>query len=308
MREISFDSDGTRCSAWYFQAEADALTGASGRPAVVMAHGFGGTKDSGLEPFARRLSTAGLDVLAFDYRGFGASEGVPRQTISIKCQLRDFHCAIEAVQALAGVDRTRIALWGASMSGGHVLNVAAARDDIAAVIALTPLTSGMAAGRASAGSRGALTVAAWTARGLASRIAVARGGSPTMMPLVARPGEAGALALDGAYESYLAIAGPTWRNEVDAAVGMELGTMRTAQSAKALRSKCLVQIADFDRFVPASAVAKTAVAARAQVHHYPCDHFDVWPGHDWFSQAAGDQVAFLTRVLTADTAPQRRRA
>jgi fermentation-respiration switch protein FrsA (DUF1100 family) len=263
-----------------------------------MAHGFGGTKDSGLAPFAKRLAAAGINVFAFDYRGFGASEGSPRQTISVKNQLRDYHCAIDAVKALPGVDQQRVGLWGASMSGGHVLNVAAARDDIAAVIAMTPLTSGVAAGRASAGSRGVLTAASWTARGLASRIAVARGGSPTMMPLVARPGEPGALALEGAYESYLAIAGPTWRNEVDAAVGIELGGMRTAQSAKALRSNCLIQIADFDRFVPASSVATTAIAARAQVHHYPCDHFDVWPGHDWFEKAVDDQVAFLTRVFS----------
>lgn len=297
MQDISFDVDGSRCSAWLFPGSSDALAGDRGRPAVVMAHGFGGTKDSGLEPFARRLAASGLDVLAFDYRGFGASEGTPRQTISIKQQLRDYHRAVDTVQALPQVDGQRIALWGASMSGGHVFNVAAARNDVAAVVAMTPLTSGIAAGRASAGSRGMGTVAAWTARGLASRVAVARGGSPTLMPLVARPGEAGALALAGAYESYLAIAGPTWRNEIDAAVGIELGAMRTSQSAKALRSRCLVQIADFDRFVPASAVAKTAVAARAQVHHYPCDHFDVWPGHDWFEKAVGDQVAFLTRVL-----------
>ena len=54
---------------------ATASTGRTGAPVVVMGHGFGGTKDSGLEPFADRLSRAGLDVLAFDYRGFGASEG-----------------------------------------------------------------------------------------------------------------------------------------------------------------------------------------------------------------------------------------
>ncbi|MDH6242782.1 fermentation-respiration switch protein FrsA (DUF1100 family) [Mycobacterium sp. OTB74] len=294
MQDISFDSDGVRCSAWLFPAESDGPD----QPVLVMAHGFGGTKDSGLAPFAKRMAAAGINVFAFDYRGFGASEGSPRQTISVKNQLRDYHCAIDAVKALPGVDKQRVGLWGASMSGGHVLNVAAARDDIAAVIAMTPLTSGVAAGRASAGSRGVLTAASWTARGLASRIAVARGGSPTMMPLVARPGEPGALALEGAYESYLAIAGPTWRNEVDAAVGIELGGMRTAQSAKALRSKCLIQIADFDRFVPASSVAKTAIAARAQVHHYPCDHFDVWPGHDWFEKAVDDQAAFLTRVFS----------
>ena len=61
---------------------ATARRRAAGRPVVVMAHGLGGTKDSGLAPFAEGLAEAGLDVLAFDYRGFGASEGEPRQTIS----------------------------------------------------------------------------------------------------------------------------------------------------------------------------------------------------------------------------------
>ena len=56
----------------------DTLAGPAGRPVVVMAHGLGGTKDSGLEPFAEGLAAAGLDVLAFDYRGFGASARASR--------------------------------------------------------------------------------------------------------------------------------------------------------------------------------------------------------------------------------------
>jgi pimeloyl-ACP methyl ester carboxylesterase len=85
---ITFISPGIACSAWHFRATSDLLAGQGGRPVVVMAHGFGGTKDSGLEPFAERIASAGADVFAFDYRGFGASEGQPRQTISIKRQVQ----------------------------------------------------------------------------------------------------------------------------------------------------------------------------------------------------------------------------
>ncbi len=42
---------------------------------------------------------------------------------------------------------------------------------------------------------------------------------------------------------------------------------------------------------------RTAALGNAEVRHYPCDHFDVWPGHDCFEQAAADQVSFLTRTL-----------
>lgn len=59
----------------------------------------------------------------------------------------------------------------------------------------------------------------------------------------------------------------------------------------------LVQIADFDRYVPAQSVVRTAAKGRAQVRHYPCDHFDVWPGHDWFDSVADHQAAFLARTL-----------
>ncbi|CRZ15379.1 alpha/beta hydrolase [Mycolicibacterium neworleansense] len=295
--ELTFYSAGERCSAWHFAAAGDGLTGPAGRAVVVMAHGFGGTKDSGLQPFAERFSAAGLDVLAFDYRGFGASDGQPRQSVSVERQMADYGAAIAAAQRLPGVDRSRVVLWGSSFSGSHVLRVAAQCADVAAVIGMTPLTSGLAASRAAVAHRDVASALRWTLAGVKSRVAVAAGRAPTLMPLAAEPGEAGALALDGAYESYRAIAGPTWRNEVDSAIGMELVQIRTGAAAKSLKCPVLIQIADFDRFVPANSVMKTAVQARAQVHHYPCDHFDVWPGHDWFDTAADDQVKFLTAHL-----------
>lgn len=295
--ELAFYSVGDRCSAWHFAAEGEGFAGPAGRPVVVMAHGFGGTKDSGLEPFAQRFSGAGLEVVAFDYRGFGASEGQPRQSVSVDRQMADYRAAIAVAQQLPGVDRSRVVLWGSSFSGSHVLRVAAQCSDVAAVIGMTPLTSGLAASRAAVAHRDVGSALRWTLAGVKSRVAVAAGRPPTLMPLAAAPGEPGALALDGAYDSYTAIAGPTWRNEVDSAIGMELVQIRTGAAAKALKSPVLIQIADFDRFVPANSVMKTAVQARAQVHHYPCDHFDVWPGHDWFDTAASDQLRFLTQSL-----------
>lgn len=65
-KDVDIDSHGTRIAAWHFSAESDALTTTSGRPCVVMGHGFGATKDAGLEPFAERFQAAGADVLVFD--------------------------------------------------------------------------------------------------------------------------------------------------------------------------------------------------------------------------------------------------
>jgi fermentation-respiration switch protein FrsA (DUF1100 family) len=294
--EVTFPSGGgaarAECHAWHFTGESDALATDAGRPVVVMAHGLAGTKDSGLQPFAEALAACGLDVLAFDYRGFGASGGEPRQTVSMVGQLEDYRAAMSAAARLPGVDPRRIVLWGVSLAGGHVLAAAAGRDDVAAVVALTPLVDGMAAGRHALAFHKPSSMLRSTVAGFRSKV-----GKPVMMPVVARPGELGALTLEGCLEDYLAIAGPTWRNEVDATVGLELGGHRPGKSAADVRAPLLVQIADFDRSAPPHASAKAAFAGRAEVRHYPCDHFDVWPGKDWYDAAVAHQVSFLTRVL-----------
>ncbi|MFY1621012.1 alpha/beta hydrolase, partial [Micromonospora sp. WMMD736] len=204
--EVGFYSAGQRCAGWHFCGVEDAFAGARGRPAVVLGHGFGGTIDAGLEQFAERFSAAGLDALAFDYRGFGTSAGQPRQHVSVHRQLQDYRAAVAAARRLPGVDPSRIALWGTSFSGGHVLRVASEGLGVAAVVAMTPLTSGVAVSRAAVAHRDVLSALRWTVVGVKSRIAVARGGAPTLMPLVAHPGEPGALALEGAYESYTSMA------------------------------------------------------------------------------------------------------
>lgn len=291
--ELTFDSHGTTCAAWHWTGAGSALETDAGRPVVVMAHGLAGTVDSGLEPFAAALAGAGMDVLAFDYRGFGASGGTRRQRVRVADQVEDYRAAVAAAQRLPGVDPSRVVLWGVSLSGGHVLQVAVGRDDVAAVVSLTPLVDGLAAARLAMGQHKPSTLLRSSISGVRSR---ATGGGLTM-PVVARPGEVGALTLEGCLEDYLSIAGPTWRNEVDADVALELGTRAPMKAAKQLRVPTLVQIADFDRSAPPQAAAKAAFKARAEVRHYPCDHFDVWPGKAWFDAASAHQVAFLTRVL-----------
>ena len=288
--EITFDSHGTTCAARHWTGIGSALETDAGRPVVVMAHGLAGTVDSGLVPFAESLAEAGMDVVAFDYRGFGASQGSPRQRVRVDDQVDDYRAALAAAQRLPGVDASRVVLWGVSLAGGHLQHVAA-------VVSLTPLVDGLAAARHAVGHHRPSTMLRSTVSGVRSRVSGARGGRPVTMPVVARPGEVGALTLDGCYEDYLSIAGPTWVNEVDADVALELGSRDAAKAAKQLRVPMLVQIADFDRSAPPRAAAKAAFNARAEVRHYPCDHFDVWPGKQWFDAASAHQVSFLTRVL-----------
>lgn len=296
---LTFTSQGTTCEAWHFTATTADLDGPAGRPVVVMAHGFGGTKDSGLEPFARALAGAGLDVVAFDYRGFGGSAGLPRQTISLTGQVEDYRAAVAAARRLPGIDPDRVVLWGVSLSGGTVLEVAAGRPEIAALVALTPLVSGPAAARAGGEHYQPATSARSLLRSIGAKSRTLAGRTAGTIAIVGEPGEPAVLPLPGMKAGYLAIAGPTWRNEVDAGIVLDVLTHRPARYAPEVTCPALFQIADLDRCAPPHAAMTAAFKARALVHHYPVDHFDVYAGSRWHDAVVAHQVRFLRRVLGA---------
>ncbi|CAI7974754.1 hypothetical protein FRAHR75_140070 [Frankia sp. Hr75.2] len=134
--------------------------------------------------------------------------------------------------------------------------------------------------------------------GLATRLTALAGRPAPMIPVVGPPGRTAALTPVGYYDDYLAIAGPTWRNEVAATLGSEIGSFRPGRSAvRVLRTRWFVQIADFDRAAPPHATAKAAFRGRAEVRHYPCDHFDLHAGKPWHEPALAHQISFLRRAL-----------
>lgn len=294
MTALRFAVGGDTIEASFTEATDDSLAVDGLAPCVVMAHGMAGTVDSGLEPFAKAMSAAGLHVLAFDYRGFGRSGGGLRQTVSVEGQLEDYRGALAAAANTPGVDPSRLVLWGVSLAGGHVFSLAAS-ERIAAAVSLVPLVSGIAAGVHAAKSHPGSQLARASVRGIRARVSE-KLGSTLMMPVVGPPGSASAFSLPGAEEAYLAIAGPTWRNEVAASITMELGSYRPAKRAKHIAVPMLVQIADLDRSAPPHASAKAAFKARAEVRHYPCDHFDVFSG-EWHEAAVKHQISFLRRHL-----------
>lgn len=304
FHSLQFRSRDADVDAWHFPAKPGRLDASGRAPVVIMAHGLGGTKDSGLTPFAERFADAGMHVVAFDYRGFGSSGGDDRQRVDLDGQLADYRAAIDAARRLDGVDPDRVVLWGVSLSSGHVLTIAAHDSGIAAVVALTPLVDGLAAGLLAARHTPAASLLRSTATGVRSKVGSRIGRGANMIPLVGEPGDIAALNLDGHREGYLAIAGPTWRNEVDATIVLELGTYRPGRHAASIRCPVLVQIADFDRSAPPHSAAQAAFRARAEVRHYPCDHFDVWPGKDWFEPAVTHQIFFLTRHLADSSTPK----
>jgi pimeloyl-ACP methyl ester carboxylesterase len=293
-RDISLRVKGTAVSAWLYLPESQ-----SGPiPCIVMAHGLGGTKDAGLEPYAARFCDVGFAVLAFDYRHFGASDGEPRQLAWIPYQLADYTAAVEYAHGLEQIDPERIALWGTSLSGGHVI-VTAARDlRIACVVAQCPWLDGRAAaieGMKQAGIGQLFRLVPHAQRDLVRSFL---GLSPHVIPLVGRPGTVAVMPMAEAWDALEELAPRDFVNQACARILIRMDKYRPVTQAGKVRCPVLLQMCDNDVRDPEHFVAETEkrLGALAEVIHYPIAHFDIY-SDDGFEQGVRDQLAFFRKHL-----------
>jgi hypothetical protein len=280
------------CAAWLHRPAAPAPW-----PAVVMGHGFAGTRDVGLAPTAERFAAAGIAALVFDYRGFGASGGAERQLVDPWRQLEDWQAMLSALRARADVDPARLALWGSSLGGGHAL-IAAARDGgVRAVVAQAPLVDSRAEGEATfygAGWAARLLLSAWRDLGRSWR------GAPAYeIPAIARAGEFGMIVDDAAYAAFerLVEPGSSYRNAVAARSVLTFDDYNPAVQAEGLTAPVLLIASRADRFASFAAVEAYAAAhANVRVAEVHGDHFDIY-APPVQAQAAELAAAFLAAEL-----------
>jgi pimeloyl-ACP methyl ester carboxylesterase len=295
--DVEFKSGGVICRAWAYSPRESASRPA---PCIVMAHGLSGTRDAGLEPYALRFAEAGFHVLLFDYRHLGASDGEPRQLISIAQQLADWAAAIEFARGMAGVDAGRIALWGCSLSGGHVV-VAAARDPrIAAISAQCPMLDGAASARMARRGAGVGAMLRLARAALIDLARAALGREPYYVPLAAPPGELAAMASHDAYAGCRAIMPPGWRNAVAARILLAMPFYRPLRHAAAVRCPALLIACTQDSVTSshAAAVAAARMGDKARLIELPIGHFDIYLGQ-CFERSSREQVAFFKAALRA---------
>jgi len=142
-RKADVMSEGVRLTAELYSPKS-----AAGKqlPTIIMSHGWGGTAAL-LRNVAMDFAHAGYFVIAFDYRGWGASDSrviltAPepakkegnkftaevmeiREVVDPLEQTQDIFNVIHWAMGEPQVDKNRIGLWGSSYSGGHVVYVAA---------------------------------------------------------------------------------------------------------------------------------------------------------------------------------------
>jgi dienelactone hydrolase len=142
-----------------------------------MSHGWGGTKAL-LASVASRLAAEGYLILAFDYRGWGESDGklvvqgnMPerdadgivtvrareiRNVVDPIDQTVDIQRAFDFIEGEPNVDTARLGYWGSSYSGGHAVWVAAHEP-----------RAGCAVGQVAAADSRSLAAVSWAGRDIA---------------------------------------------------------------------------------------------------------------------------------------------
>jgi pimeloyl-ACP methyl ester carboxylesterase len=297
--DVEFLSGGVTCRAWFYRAQIKVEK----TPCIVLAHGFGGTRDAGLEPYAEHFCQAGFHVLLFDYRYFGASDGEPRQLLSVKAQLQDWQAAINYARKCEGVDSDRIGLWGTSFSGGHVVVVAAKDGRIAAVSSQGLLADGFAVVDNIVKRHGVKQLLQLTVCGLYDQLRAWLQMSPFRLRVASVGDQLCFLNIPDEYDDYLAILPENFTYEVCARIALTLGLYRPIKFAPQVKCPVMLLICTHDSLAPAAPAFELGrrLGGPVNVVSAPEGHFEIYRG-DAFERYVVRQTEFFEQSLCLQTA------
>lgn len=303
FEETQTNVEGDALHVWSMRPD-----GAGPHPTVVMAHGFAGVVDERLMAFAERFAAADFAAILFDYRTFGRSGGEPRQWMDIPRQQQDWRAAIAWAKRREWVDADRLALWGTSFSGGHVMDLAAqdGRDGdlgIAAAIAQAPFADG----RQNAGDP--KQAARLFGAALRDRARQLRGRDPYYIGAVGHPGDLAAMTTpDAIPDDWWQRGGATlWQNRITPRVFLQVLKWRPGAGTTDVRCPLLVQVAAADAVTPPQPARDAAAnAPRGTAIEYDIEHFEIYYGAP-FERAVTDQTAFLREHLRDGEADEGKR-
>ena len=288
-QDITFSSGNQTCAGWFYTPDQPAAT------TVVMAHGLAGVKEMRLDAYAERFASAGYHVLVFDYRHFGASDGMPRQLLDLGKQRRDWVSAVAYIRGRPDIKGGTIALWGTSLSGGHVLAVAN-EVGAAAVISQVPHTDGPVSTLA-VGPAQILRLARHAMQDVARAVT---GREPHYVPATGTPGDLALITVGDAAVRYLGLvpAGIEFDQRVAARLILQIALYSPGRHLKRLTVPVLVQVGSRDRTTPAGATLKHASrSSTAMVRTYDVGHFEPYTG-DLFETFVAEQIEFLDKTVS----------
>ena len=309
IQRVSFGSGGTVLVGRLYlpKSVSEPIAG------VVLAHGFSATMDWIVPAFAETFAEGGLAALIFDYRHLGLSGGEPRQLIDSRRQREDLRHAVAFLRSRPEVDGTRVALWGTSLGGAHVIDVAAEDPAVAAVVANAPaidMFRGIRGRHVPAHMRlgavrgcKAMASLVWAASVDAARGALRL--PPSFLPVYGQRGQA--VFWDPSLAplfSDLESRSISWRNEITPRFLFKAPRYRRG-ALRRLTAPLLVTVARDDEVISTPFIEKVvADAPRYEVHQYPARHFDMYHG-SLRDELATDHLRFLQCHLTESNSFQR---
>jgi uncharacterized protein len=252
-------------------------------------------RGQGLDAFAERLTDAGFAALAFDYRHWGESGGVPRSLVDSARQREDFLAAVSHVKSLEEIDSARIALWGYSLGSGHVQSLAVDGADIAAIVCVAPLVNSRSSLLYSGGWG---HIAKLTVAGIRDMSRAWRRATPYRIPAIGEPGSVAVINSPDAVPGMAAITPPgsTWRNEVCARIALS-APYELAKKVRRIDCPALYCVFEDDDVNPPELGRQAAQRVPGgELRTYPGGHFAL-TSEEVFNRMAADQVDFLRHHL-----------
>jgi len=286
--DSNFGNGPLSCAAWLYLPEKIEKP-----PIVVMAHGFAAERTFGLPAFAERFASAGLAVLLFDYRNFGDSQGEPRNWVSPARHLSDWKAALTHVRTLSQIDTKRIALWGSSFSGGHVICTAAEESDICAIVSQVPYVGG------NTDVKPPLSFVVKYMWGLVlNKIKLALTGKPHYIPAVGKPGEFAIMTAPEAQDYWrLVPKNSTWKNRVPVSILKEIGHYQPIAIAHKVMCPALLVLAEQDKITPPDPIRECVrQLPKGELLSIDTGHFKIYQGKG-FEQTVAHELEFLLKHL-----------
>ena len=136
---IAFFSEGCKLVGDLYEPQD--LAPGEVRAGIVLCHGYTGVKDLYLPDTAAALVEAGYEVLTFDYKGWGDSEG-PRTRLAPWSRVADVQAAITFLGLRDNVDAERLGIFGTSYGGATVVWVAAIDSRVRCVVSVVGVGDG----------------------------------------------------------------------------------------------------------------------------------------------------------------------
>ncbi|GAA3339750.1 alpha/beta hydrolase [Amorphoplanes nipponensis] len=281
--EVTFTADGLT-----LRGTLRVPAGADGS-AVALTGPFTGVREQVTGLYADRLARAGLITLAFDHRGFGASEG-RRGHEDTQGKLADLRSAVTLLRDRSEVDPDRVGLVGICLGGGYAVTAAATDPRVRAV----------------AGIAGAYNSPAFFAGDPAGYRAALRGFIDSYddhLPAVAPDGGAAAMAGDEpfAYYGTARSAAATWENRVTRGSLHALLTFDALGRAALLAETPLLIVHgrrdDYCSPELATRMYDRTPGDKEIVWLDAGEHIDLYDQEPYVSQAVAATAGFLRRTL-----------